>query len=366
MERERVVVEEAILRPSEAEAKAPPLEGVPTGVPGLDELFFRIAWEKGQPVRKPLGGIPLGAVVNLTGMPDTGKSLMAEQFTVKQAALGERVCFVTVETPAPFVVRGLSERARAMGIDFTTIEDRIVLLDAASYHRLREDLPTLMDTLAHIYRTYRVSRTVVDSVTGLYEAREMMARSVVRALYTFCKKWHQTAVFVSQKRSAHEELSAEAAGGLREDLPTLMDTLAHIYRTYRVSRTVVDSVTGLYEAREMMARSVVRALYTFCKKWHQTAVFVSQKRSAHEELSAEAAGGYAVGHIVDCTMVLSKELLLSARSASAYGLPPGSILRLFRIDGCRLCGHDTSVRVLEITELGLVKVGKPLSEVLRK
>jgi len=285
---EREIISEAILRPSEAAAKAPPLKGVPTGVEGLDELFFRVEWKEGRPARKPLGGIPLGAVVNLTGMPDTGKSLMAEQFAVKQAALGERVCFVTVETPAPFVVKGLEERARAMGIDFSGLEDRLVLLDAASYHRLREDLPTLMDTLAHIYRTYRVNRTVVDSVTGLYEAREMMARSVVRALYTFCKKWHQTALFVSQKRSAHEELSAEAAGG------------------------------------------------------------------------------YAVGHIVDCTMVLSKELLLSARSASAYGLPPGSILRLFRIDGCRLCGHDTSVRVLEITDLGLVKVGKPLSEFLRK
>lgn len=288
MNRERVVLEEAIFRPSEAAAKAPPLKGVPTGVPGLDELFFRVEWEKGRPVKKPLGGIPLGAVVNLTGMPDTGKSLMAEQFTIEQAALGERVCLVTVETPAPFVVQGLSERARAMGHEFSRLEDNIVLLDAASYHRLREDLPTLMDTLAHVYRTYQVSRTVIDSVTGLFEAREMMARSIVRGLYTFCKKWHQTAVFVSQKRSAHEELSAEAAGG------------------------------------------------------------------------------YAVGHIVDCTMVLSKELLLSARSASAYGLPPGSILRLFRIDGCRLCGHDTSVRVLEITELGLVKVGKPLAEVLRK
>jgi len=288
LERERVIVEEAIFRPAEAAEKAPPLEGVPTGVPGLDELFFRVEWEDGRPVRRPLGGLPLEAVVNLTGMPDTGKSLVAEQFTLRQAADGHRVCLVTVETPAPFVARALEERARAMGLDFPSLEENIVLLDAASHHRLREDLPTLLDTLAHIYRTYRVTRTVVDSVTGLFEAREMMARSVVRALYTFCKKWHQTAVFVSQKRSAHEELSAEAAGG------------------------------------------------------------------------------YAVGHIVDCTMVFSKELLLSARSASAYGLPPGTILRLFRIDGCRLCGHDTAVRLLEITELGLVKVGKTLAEILKR
>ncbi len=282
MEREKVIVEEAILTPKEAARKAPPLEGVPTGVEGLDQLFYRIEWEGGTPKRKPLGGIPLGAVVNLTGMPDTGKSLMAEQFTVTQAARGEAVCFITVETPAAFVVQGLSQRAPALGYHFSELEDRIVLLDAASYHRLREDLPTLLDTLAHVYRTYKVRFTVFDSVTGLYEAREMMARSVVRALYTFCKKWHQTALFVSQKRSAHEELSAEAAGG------------------------------------------------------------------------------YAVGHIVDCTMVLSKELLLSPRAAATYKMPPGSILRLFRIDGCRLCGHDTAVRLLEITELGLVKIGGPL------
>ncbi len=287
MERERVIVEEAILVPEEAKKKAPPLEGVPTGVEGLDELFFKIEWKQKGPERVPLGGIPLGAVVNLTGMPDTGKSLMAEQFTVKQASLGQKVCFVTVETPAAFVVRGLEERAKAMGIEFKEVESNIVLLDAASYHRLRDDMPTLMDTLAHIYRTYKVTRTVIDSVTGLYEAKEMMARSVVRALYTFCKKWHQTAVFVSQKRSSHEELSAEAAGG------------------------------------------------------------------------------YAVGHIVDCTMVLSKELILSQRAASTYKVPIGSIIRLFRIDGCRLCGHDTSIRLLEITELGLVKIGKPLAEAVR-
>ncbi len=286
-EKERHIIYDAIYTVSEARGKAPELKGIPTGVKGLDELFFVIDWKGKKPVRKPLGGIPLGCVVNLTGMPDTGKSLMAEQFAVKQASLGEPVCFVTVETPAPYVSVGLEQRAKAMGIDFKEIEDRLILLDAASYTRLREDMPTLLDTLAHIYRTYKVHRTVIDSVTGLYEAREMLARSIVRALYTFCKKWYQTALFISQKRSSHEELSAEAAGG------------------------------------------------------------------------------YAVGHIVDCSMVLSKELILSARAAQTYKAEVGEIVRLFRIDGCRMCGHDTNIHLMEITDLGLVEIGPPLTEVIK-
>jgi KaiC domain protein len=276
-----------VLPLGEAVKKAPELRGVPTGVPGLDELFFKVELEEGKPVRKPLGGIPEYSVVNLTGMPDTGKSLMAEQFTVKQASLGKRVCYITVESPANFVAAGLKQRATAMGVNFEEIENNIVLIDAASNSRLRDDIPTLLDTLAYAYKTYR------------------------------CK------------------------------------------------RTVIDSITGLYEAKEMMARSIVRALFNFMKKWYQTAIFVSQKRSGHGELSAEAAGGYAVGHIVDCTMVLSKELLLSESRARLFKKEVGDIIRLFRIDGCRLCGHDTRVHLMEINELGLVEVKEPLVEYLR-
>jgi len=276
-----------VLPLGEAVKKAPELRGVPTGVPGLDGLFFKVELEEGKPVRKPLGGIPEYSVVNLTGMPDTGKSLMAEQFTVKQASLGKRVCYITVESPANFVAAGLKQRATAMGVNFEEIENNIVLIDAASNSRLRDDIPTLLDTLAYAYKTYR------------------------------CK------------------------------------------------RTVIDSITGLYEAKEMMARSIVRALFNFMKKWYQTAIFVSQKRSGHGELSAEAAGGYAVGHIVDCTMVLSKELLLSESRARLFKKEVGDIVRLFRIDGCRLCGHDTRVHLMEINELGLVEVKEPLVEYLR-
>ncbi len=286
-ERKPQVMKEYVYVLGEAVKKAPELKGVPTGISGLDDLFFKVEIEEGKPVRKPLGGIPEYAVVNLTGMPDTGKSLMVEQFTIKQASLGQRVCFVTVESPASFVAAGLKQRAAAMGVDFEEVEDNIILIDAASNARLRDDIPTMLDTLAYVYRTYHCHRTVIDSITGLYESKEMLARSVVRAFFNFMKKWYQTAIFVSQKRSGHDELSAEAAGG------------------------------------------------------------------------------YAVGHIVDCTMVLSKEILLSASRARLFKKEVGDILRLFRIDGCRLCGHDTRLHLMEINELGLVEIKEPLVEYLR-
>lgn len=276
------VVEEGIWVAGEALKKAPKLRGIPTGIEGLDDLFFHTELENGKVVKKPLGGIPEYAVVNLTGVSDTGKSLMVEQYTVKQAERGDVVAFITVESPAPFVTMGLRERATAMGIDFDKIQDRIVLIDAASHT------------------------------------------------------------------------------SLRDNIPNLLATLAFAIKNYKVRHTVIDSVTGLYEAKEMLARTVVRQLFNFMKKWYQTAVFVSQKRSGHEELSAEAAGGYAVSHIVDCTMVLAKELIMTRSQSNLYKRPIGDIVRLFRIDGCRLCGHDTKTHYLEITETGLVRIGEPL------
>ncbi len=282
-EKKPEVVEESIWTAQEAIRKAPKLYGVPTGVEGLDELFFTSDIQEGKPVRKPLGGIPAYSVTNITGVSDTGKSLMAEQYTVMQASRGEPVAFITVESPAHFTITGIRERAKAMGIDFESIQDRIILIDAASH------------------------------------------------------------------------------GRLRENIPDLLATLAHVIKTYKVRHTVIDSITGLYEAREMQARIVVRQLFNFMKRWYQTALFISQKRSGHEELTAEAAGGYAISHIVDCSMVLSKDIIFTQAQSRLYKKPIGEMVRLFRIDGCRMCGHDTRTHYMEITELGLVRIGPPLS-----
>ena len=208
---------------------------------------------------------------------------MAEQFTVKQASEGHKVVFITVETPAYFLASSLKLRATAMGLEFENFEDNIIIIDAAS---------------------------------------------------------HAT---------------------LRENIPDLLATLAYAIKTYKVKFTIIDSITGLFENKEMLARGVVRRIYNFLKKWYQTALLISQKRSGHEDLSSEAAGGYAVGHIVDGTMVLAKEIIDSQFKARMYKKEVGEIVRLFRIDGCRMAGHDTRVHLMEITETGLVRILEPIS-----
>lgn len=285
----RNVQVEDIYTLKEAGEEAPEIIGVKTGVPGLDEMFY-VAYinKQGKPQKKPLGGYPLRSVMNITGIPDTGKSLMAEQFAVTQASLGNTVCFVTVEQPAAFLAAGLRQRALALNINVNKIEENIIIIDAAS-----------------------------NSV-------------------------------------------------LRDDLNSLGDTLAYVYKTHDITSTIIDSVTRLYEAREMLARQVIRYLYNFMKKWYQTALFVSQKRSGHEELTAEAAGGYAVGHIVDGNIVVSKKEILSRFDASLYKKEIGDIIRLLRIDGCRVSGHDTKTHLFEINELGIATVGPTLEELIRK
>ena len=64
-------------------------------------------------------------------------------------------------------------------------------------------------------------------------------------------------------------------------------------------------------------------------------------------------------------MVLSKKVISSTYDERMYNLPIGEMIRLFRIDGCRLCGHDTQTHVLEINN-GLIKIGPSLKELRAK
>ncbi len=213
--REHEPLVEAVTPLAELAEKVPKLEGVPSGVPGLDDLFFVTEWRDGKPVRRSLGGVPRYAVLQVTGVSDTGKSLLVEQFAVERAPHGEPCVFVTTEAPGPFVAQSLQLRARAMGVTLETVERSVVLIDAATHTTLAHDLGTLLSTLAYAIRTYRAKAVVIDSLTGFYEAREMQAREIVRPLYLFLKKWHQTALAVSQKRSGHELLDRRSSWGLR-------------------------------------------------------------------------------------------------------------------------------------------------------
>jgi len=272
---------------SELKERAPKLFGIPTGTK-LDEMFWKVEIEGDKPVKKPLGGIPHLSIINLTGVPDSGKSLLAEQFALYQANEGYKVLFITVESPANFLYTSLKAKSAYLGMDFDRISKNIVVIDASENPELREDPRALMDTMAYAIREKKTTNVIIDSITGLYEHKEMMARQIVRQFFNFLKKWKQTALFVSQKRSAQGAETAEAAGGL------------------------------------------------------------------------------AVAHIVDGSIVMDKKLIETRWDITTFKLPLGSVLRTIRIDGCRLTGHDTRTWVFEITEGGTINIISPLEEFIRR
>ncbi len=272
---------------SELKHEAPKLFGIPTGT-RLDEMFWVIEEREGKFVKKPLGGIPYLSVINITGIPDTGKSLLAEQFAITQAEKGYKVLFVSVESPANFLYTSLKEKSAYLGKDFSKVEKNIVVIDASYNEELRENPKFLMDTMAHAIREKEITNVIIDSITGLYEHKEMTARQIVRVFFNFLKKWKQTGVFVSQKRSSQDATSPEAAGGL------------------------------------------------------------------------------AVSHIVDGTIVMHKKPIETKWEMSLYNSPIGSIIRTIRIDGCRITGHDTRTWVFDITEGGTVDIISPLEEYIKK
>lgn len=269
--------------------KAPEIVGVPTGTK-LDDLFFTVYYDEvsGRLVKKSLGGIPKGAVMNLVGIPDTGKSVFAEQFAVFQAGRGSRVLFVTTENPAEFLYTSLKQKAVALDLNFGSVEKNISVIDLSQEPMLRENTSALVKTMEYAVKSRKVDVVVIDSITGLYEHKEVMARQIVRIVYNFLKRSHLTSIIVSQKRSSQGSETAEAAGGL------------------------------------------------------------------------------AVAHIVDGTIVMDKKLMETKFDASLYGLPLGSVLRTIRIDGCRMSGHDTNTYVMEINEMGLVEIKERLSDFIRR
>lgn len=272
---------------NEIEFEAPEITGISTGTK-IDELFYTIKFKNEKITKQPLGGIPNLSIINIVGLPDTGKSLFAEQFAIYQAYKKNKILYITVESPAIFLYNSMKVKAEYLNIPFNEISKNIVVIDASSNTELREESKLLLDTMS----------------------------------------------------------------------AAIKENNTHI--------TIIDSITGLYEHKEIMARQIVRIFFNFLKKWKQTGIFISQKRSGQQETSAEAAGGLAVAHIVDGTIVMDKKLIETRWDSQLYNMPIGSVFRTLRVDGCRLTGHDSRTWVYEITEGGTINILYPLEEVINK
>lgn len=77
-----------------------------------------------------------------------------------------------------------------------------MVIDVSQNDEFRKNPKALMDTMAFAIKEKHITNVIIDSITGLYEHKEVMARQIVRIFFNFLKKWKQTGIFVYQKRSS--------------------------------------------------------------------------------------------------------------------------------------------------------------------
>ena len=225
----------------------------------LDKFYLKYNYDEKK--LEPLGGIPRNAIIQFVGTNGTGKSLMAVNIT-KNLIQNQKVVYITTETPAEFI-----------------------------YYKIKEKT----DNLKNLF--------LIDLTREL-------------------------------------------------DMNKLFEQVKQITEEKETRLAILDSITGFYENLENKARIVVRSIYNFFKRFYYTAIFISQKRSSHDENNSEAAGGLAVAHIVDSTVVFMKKIIQNKWEEEDYKVKKGRMVRIIRVDDCRICPHITTEIIFKITEDG--------------
>lgn len=259
-----------LVSPSKENIKIEPID---SGIDYINKLFYYVDFENNSPRLKVLGGYPKGAVVNIIGEADTGKSLLSQIAIVTNAYKGLKTIYVSIENPASYVSLSLQRLSFLKKINYQYILNNVKILDLSNQYSLSSNIDTFFKEFYYAAKNFDIC--VFDSVSGLYENKEVMARYIVRKIFQISKSLKLTCFMVSQKR---------------EDSP----------------------------------------------------------------FSSRSAGGLAISHIADCNIVLTKIIISSPIEKRIYNSEIGEVVRIFRIDGCRLCGHSSKNHFFKINEYGLI------------
>ncbi|MGB9638276.1 MAG: KaiC domain-containing protein [bacterium] len=241
----------------------------------LDNLYYY--YDTKEKKTKYLNGIPKQGIIQIVGTNGTGKSLLVNNIT-SNVIQDKKVLYISTEILGEYVYYNIKQRCESLDLEFK--EDNLLIVDLAR-------------NTDYIYDINKFFKEIVE-----------------------------------------------------------------VLKNNRIELVIIDSLTAFYENLENKARLVVRQIYNFFKKWRKTGIFISQKRSSHEENSSEAAGGYAVAHILDSTVVMIKKIIQTKWDSEDYGIEKGKMIRILRIDDCRLCLHSTKEHLFRINEKGIIEIIK--------
>jgi circadian clock protein KaiC len=155
----------------------------PTGIAGLDEMLR--------------GGLPIGHVVLVTGLPGTGKSCLGLQFLVTGAARGETGVFLSLEEDEPALLA--SARQFGWPVDDAVAKGllKIVRLDPKE---TRSNLQRIQGNLGKELLQANAKRIVLDSVSllNMLSDDEPTRRQVLFSLAAACRGAGATTILTAE------------------------------------------------------------------------------------------------------------------------------------------------------------------------
>jgi circadian clock protein KaiC len=211
-------------------------EIIPTGVKGLDEMFFG-------------GGFYRGSNILVSGTAGTAKTTLASCFAYEQCKRGERVIYFAFEESPDQLIRNM----KSIGMNLETFVKKGLLLIQATRPSLN-GLELHLLTLRKLIKEFRPTTVVMDPISNLisvgssHEVRSMLVR-----LIDMLKINNITALFTS--------LSQQTESGMRPDLAEeSVSSLVDTWITVRDIEGVGERNRGIYiiKARGMAHSNQVR------------------------------------------------------------------------------------------------------------
>jgi KaiC/GvpD/RAD55 family RecA-like ATPase len=171
-------------------------------------------------------GMPFGSNNILTGLPNSGKSLLVEEIALKVAWSGKKVLYVTSEeawktdSPRYDLENRMMEKAKILTIEWDIIKKNLFILDTVTFPELREWY-NLISAYRLLVEREKIDLVLIDSMTLVEDSRGQIKYRILE-LMRYNQIHGITSIMINQ-RAIEESDTLAMAGGI--SLSHIVDTV---------------------------------------------------------------------------------------------------------------------------------------------
>jgi KaiC/GvpD/RAD55 family RecA-like ATPase len=176
----------------------------------LDKMFLNV-------IGVSLDGLPFGSNAILTGLPNSGKTLLVMEVALRVAENGKKVAYVTsekifrVDNARYDLESQMREMAGILNLDWLKIVDNLFVIDTVKFAELR-DWTNFISTYRTLVELKKIDIVLIDSMTLLEEARGALKYRVLE-LMRYNQTHGLTSIMINQ-RAIEEADTLAMAGGI--------------------------------------------------------------------------------------------------------------------------------------------------------